>query len=174
MHIILLRGRPGSGKTFTASKLARRLQCPYLSKDMLHDILLTHGIETLEGKQMDHAFLQSWLSPQADIESQIILDFPFNHDQEYQSFFDFCTHTGIKLTSVVVTCSDEQLWRERLKKRAEHPAPNQMITDYDEFVERYGSMIMEPKSHELLVDSVHDIEQILGEVEGFMTLNKEN
>jgi adenylate kinase family enzyme len=153
MKIILFRGRPASGKTTISKALSLQLGLPVIHKDDIYDSLVPFIADHAARNKAAHDILYAMLESNAHADSTIILDFPFQNAADFSVIESWCAHHQATLKSVLVTCTNESLWRERLILRSQHPLPNQMIYDFDELKGRYGSMHVEPHSSELLVDS---------------------
>lgn len=153
MKIVLFRGRPGAGKTAAAKALSERLHLPVLCKDDIYD-KLAEWITTYEARsKATHEILYAILTTNSSADCTFILDFPYQRESDLQKLSDFCAQYSVNFKPVLVTCSDELLWAARIKQRSENPAPNQIITDFEEFKRYYGTMHIEPRPGELLIDS---------------------
>lgn len=164
MKIILFRGRPGAGKTTVSHAFAEITHFPVLRKDDFYDpasvFLKDHG----ERNRLSHDTLYKILESNAHTNATFILDFAFQNEKDFSMIKDWCAEHNIELKSILVTCSDETTWAERFNKRAESPAPNQLITNFDELKKYYGFMQIEKEPEELLVDTKNSIKIILNEV----------
>jgi len=164
MKIILFRGRPASGKTTISKALGLRLALPVIHKDDIYDslssIIADHNIRNKAAHDILYAILES--NTHAD--ATIILDFPFQNSADFSIIESWCIQYQVILKSVLITCTNEHLWRERLILRSQHPLPNQLIYDFDELKSRYGSMHVEPHPLELMVDSALQLEDNISHI----------
>lgn len=166
--VILLRGRPGVGKTAVSDKLAIKLGVPIVRKDDLYDEL-AGAVEGHELRnQLAYGMLYRILESNALSESRIILDFPFNREDDMVRFAGWLTARGIVLKPVLCICSDERLWAERFNVRCLNPAPNQLITDFETLKKHYGDLAIRPLEGELVVDTVQTLESIVGRIMAFV------
>jgi hypothetical protein len=76
----------------------------------------------------------------------------------------------VQLKTILVICSDEQIWSDRFKERAKNQAPNQLITDFEGFKARYKVMQLKPDDGELLVDTTRPQDQNISDVLSFLNL----
>jgi len=153
MKIILFRGRPASGKTTISKALGLRMALPVIHKDDIYDSLSSVIAEHSIRNKAAHDILFSILESNTHANATVILDFPFQNSADFSIIESWCAQHKVILKSVLVTCTNEHLWRERLILRSQHPLPNQLIYDFDELKKRYGSMHVEPHPSELLIDS---------------------
>ena len=168
MKLILFRGRPGVGKTLLSGLLSQRLNVPVLRKDDMYDHIAflntDHGLRNKAAHDVLYAIFKS----NAHSSSQFILDFPFQFDADIEQLETWCRANNVELRSILTTCSDEALWAQRLKKRAENPATNQLITDFEEFRKRYSTMQLEARAGELLIDTVNPANESIAAIINFV------
>lgn len=163
--VILFRGRPGVGKTAVSNRLSERLRCPVIRKDDIYDVLAG----TVDGhdsrNRLSYGILYKMLESNASNRSSVILDFPFNREDEMKAFRMWLRDKGIALVSVLCTCSDEKLWASRFEVRKDNPLPNQLITDFEQLKRHYGGdLTIAPIEGELVVDTVEHLERIVEKV----------
>jgi predicted kinase len=170
MLLILFRGRPGTGKTTMSNLLATKINVPVIRKDDIYDQLtLLSGTHDLRNKTTFN-IIYSILISNIHNSSTLILDCPFQFEEDIKSLKDWCRSHDVQLKTILVTCSDEQIWSERFKERAKNPAPNQLITDFEGFKDRYKVMQLKPDDGELLVDTTKPQDQNLNDVLNFLNL----
>ncbi len=161
MRIILFRGRPGTGKTTLTHAFAEKTHFPILRKDDIYDPVSEYVNEHSERNKASHGILYKILESNVHSNSTFVLDFAFQNSSDYSIIKNWCMERDVEFKSVLVTCSDEKLWAERLDRRAENPTPNQLITSFEGFKKHYGTMYVEPEQGELVVDSVKPVEEII-------------
>ena len=164
MKIILFRGRPGTGKTTLTHAFAERTHFAVLRKDDIYDPVSEYIKEHSDRNKASHGILYKILESNIHSGTTFILDFAFQNSNDYSIIKDWCAERNIEFKSVLVTCSDEKLWAERLERRAENPTPNQLITSFEGFKKHYGTMHLEAEVGELVVDTVKLVEEIIPEV----------
>lgn len=158
MKIILFRGRPGTGKTTLSNAFAKMCHFPIFRKDDIYDSLYLHLDEHDKRSKLSYEILYKILETNLNNNSTFILDFPFQNSADYSIIEKWTTERNINFKSILVTCSDEKLWAERFNIRAENPAPNQLITNFDELKEHYVTLQIDPEQGELVVDTVESVE----------------
>ncbi len=159
--IILFRGRPGVGKSTVSNAFAKIENLPILRKDDIYDVAAAyvedHGIRN----KISYNSLFKILESNTSSGTYLILDYPFQRDEEVINLQKWCKERNLQLVSVLVICSDRELWKERFNKRSEDPAPNQLITDLDELERHYGNLDLKPLEGEIVVDTVESVETVL-------------
>lgn len=155
MKLILFRGRPGTGKTLLSGLLSAQLNLLVIRKDDIYDGLSTLTPDHQQRNSATHQILYALLKSNIHTTSTLILDFPFQFDDDIAQFKHWCIENKAELKSIVVTCSNEELWASRFNKRAENPSPNQLITDFELLKQRYGEMQLRPGPLELLIDTIN-------------------
>lgn len=168
MKLILFRGRPGVGKTLLSELLSKQLDIPVLRKDDIYDNIAflnaDHGLRNKAAHDVLYAIFKS----NVHSSSQFILDFAFQFDTDIEKLETWCVANNVELKSILTTCSDEALWAQRLKNRAENPTPNQLITDFEEFKKRYTTMQLEARTGELLIDTVNPAHENIDNIISFV------
>lgn len=167
MQIILFRGRPGVGKTTITNAYIQNRNCCLLRKDDLYDVSSEIVLEHSDRNRISYNGLYKILESNVSSNAFIVLDYPFQHEGDFELIRNWCSKHGVDLKSVLVTCSDKELWSKRLLDRSQNPAPNQLVTSYETFEKMYGTMIIEPEQGELVVDTINDLNFILNQVNEF-------
>ncbi|OMP74678.1 AAA family ATPase [[Flexibacter] sp. ATCC 35208] len=168
MNLILFRGRPGTGKTFMSNLLSATINLPILRKDDFYDVISSIQPEHQARNRVTFKLLYTILNSNKNIDSTIIIDFPFQFNEDIADLRKWCHENLVTLKSVVVTCSDEKLWASRFNQRAENPTPNQLITDFEKLVERYEYMHLKADAGELLIDTIQQPEENLAKIIKFL------
>ena len=169
MRIILFRGRPGTGKTTLSTALGYLANLPVLRKDDFYDAVSEFIAEHGARNRASYQALYSILESNSKTDSTFILDYPFQHPGDLGIVRKWSAEHGTTLKSILVTCSDEELWAHRLEERAKNPTPNQIITDFLSLRTLYGVMQLMPEADELFVDTVDNIATILPRVIRFVS-----
>lgn len=169
MKLILFRGRPGTGKTTLSHTLAGETHFSVLRKDDFYDPASLYIKEHQERNRLCHEILYSVLESNRHSDTTFILDFAFQNQSDFSSIKTWCTERRVELKSILVTCSDQKVWAARFNKRAEHPAPNQLITNFEALKKYYGTMEIVSESGELVVDTIEPVENILLQVRDFIS-----
>ena len=159
--IILFRGRPGVGKSAVSGAFAKEYRLAVLKKDDIYDSAATyiedHGVRSKISYDSLFKILESNMSSGVSL----VLDYPFQKDEEVLKLQDWCKKRNVHLVSVLVTCSDRELWKKRFNLRSQNPLPNQLIVDFDELERYYGELSLKPLEDEIVIDTVESIDTIL-------------
>lgn len=172
MKIILFRGRPGSGKTILTHAFTRVTHLPVIRKDDIYDSASGLITDHVNKNILSHSILYKILGSNIHSDTTFVLDFPFQNSKDYSIIKNWCVENNVVFKSILVTCSDEVLWAKRFNKRAENPAPNQLITNFDELKKHYGTMEMEAEEGELIVDTINSVDALVKIVKEFIYNNK--
>ena len=164
MKIILFRGRPGTGKTTLTHAFAEKSHFPVIRKDDIYDPVTEYVTEHSSRNKLSHTILYKILQSNIHSDVTFILDFAFQNPQDFSIIKNWCSERNVDFKFILVTCSDEGIWAERFNKRAENPAPNQLIKNFDDLKKHYGTMQLVPEQSELLVDTIQSVEEIMSKV----------
>jgi len=159
--IILFRGRPGVGKSTISDEFSKERKLPILRKDDIYDSTASYIDDHVVRSKISYDSLFKILESNIFSGTSIILDYAFQKNEEITNFQKWCENRNLHLVSILVICSDREVWKERFNKRSENPAPNQLITDLDELERYYGNLVLEPIEGEIVIDSAESIESIL-------------
>lgn len=165
MKVIILRGLAGSGKSTLATKLVRSgVPALIWTKDLLFDLYLENSLDWDVANRITYTHLYRFLLQNKDSNSYLIVDAPFYRQADIEKINSFCSENEIIIKSVLLSCSSESEWRNRIDQRAADPAPNQKITNFMEFLNYYGSTEVEPLAGEFLYDSSSGTEDTIDQL----------
>jgi adenylate kinase family enzyme len=168
MRIILFRGRPGVGKTTLSSVISKRHHFPVLRKDDIYHVSAKQ-VDTHENRNdISYETIYKILEANVETDCTFILDCPFQYPGDLELIRTWCDTFKVQLRSILVTCSDEIMWAERIAQRDERPYNIHHFTDFERLKEFYGTMHLTPEPDELLVDTVHPIEASIKKIEDFI------
>ena len=153
MKVLLLRGRPGVGKTTLASAVASDMNWMVISKDCFYDAIAGSVEDHSLRNKASYQALYNILKINCAANYTVILDFPFQTFSELNIIRSFCVDHSIIFKSVLVSCANESIWAERINQRAKNPLPNQLITNFDVFRKNYESLSILPEEGEYCVDT---------------------
>ena len=113
-----MSGLPGSGKTTIAHQLAAGFECAVISVDTIERGLHEAGIAADQPTGLAaYAAATGLVDVQLSLGLSVVID-AVNHDPAArQAWLDLAEAHGADISVVVVTCSDEQLHRQRLTAR---------------------------------------------------------
>ncbi|PWK79679.1 putative kinase [Mucilaginibacter oryzae] len=172
MLLILFRGRPGTGKTTMSNLLSSKMEVPIIRKDDIYDQLVSLSSNHDLRNKATFDIIYSIIASNIHSSSTLIVDCPFQFEEDITSFRVWCRDRQVRLKTILVTCSDEHIWSERFKERAKNPAPNQLITDFEVFKKRYKIMQLQPDEDELLIDTIGPQDQNIKAVLDFLNFTK--
>ncbi|HWC57565.1 MAG TPA: AAA family ATPase [Candidatus Paceibacterota bacterium] len=159
--VILFRGRPGVGKSAVSDAFAKERKLPILRKDDIYDSTSVYVEDHIIRNKISYDSLFRILESNTSSGTSLVLDYPFQNDEEVINFQKWCEERNVHLVSVLVICSDREVWKRRFNVRSENPVPNQLITDLDELERHYGNLNLKSLEGEIVVDTVESVETIL-------------
>ncbi len=166
--VILFRGRPGVGKTTVSNIFAESRSLLILRKDDIYDVSSAYVNEHQTRNKISYDSMFKILETNSVLGTKFVLDFPFNKTEEINNLYEWCSKFGIKLVSILVICSDRELWESRFDKRSENPLPNQLITNLNDLEKHYGDLNIQPLENEVVVDTVNSVEEIKKQLENLV------
>lgn len=113
MHLILMKGHPGTGKSTLAQAMAVRWQWPLVDKDDAKD----HTYDLADGNQRAYDIMWQVVERQLDIGLSVIVDSPLSHPAQYRRGGELAGRYGARLL-VVETHLADAVWRQRIAARA--------------------------------------------------------
>ena len=124
--LIIVCGLPGSGKTVLADEISKKTGIACLHKDSIKEKLFESlALSTLEdskriGKPSVDVML--YLAEQQIANGiDVIIEAPFNFQEDYQTFNDWALRYGIELYSVICSIDPDERKR-RVETRERHSA----------------------------------------------------
>ena len=158
--IILFRGKAGVGKTTLSNKVSRRLNIPIIRKDDIYDSIAENENNHKLRNAICEKIIRKLIKTGIENNTTLIIDNPYHHHNQIDEFQEWLKKQGVELISILVICSNENIWKERFNKRKLYPKSNQLITDFDALKIHYNTLETEPIKNELVLDSVNEIEQL--------------
>ncbi len=162
--VILIRGKAGVGKSTLAHLLSAHLSVPLLQKDVIYDALYEAGISHEALNRISERILLTQLQVQIKNGLDVIVDNSYHYPSHFHSFRRWADQQNIHVKSVLLTCSNEAVWKKRFETRKNNPRPNHRITDFEALREHYGTLHTESFPDELVLNSIHDANQLLHEL----------
>lgn len=113
--IILVAGLPGSGKSYFAERLARRLDATYINSDRIRAALHASGRYSLEDKLL--VYKEMLLETKKAIEKKrdVVVDATFSHHIMREMFLRMAYHYDLE-ARVIEVVADEELIKQRLQQ----------------------------------------------------------
>ncbi|MEO1049167.1 MAG: AAA family ATPase [Bacteroidota bacterium] len=164
--IIVVFGRPGSGKTYFASRLAHSIGAIHLSSDEIRHQLLRHRTYTIDEKRMVYDRLFDTTMRLAYSGKSVVLDATFYKAALRQKLENSARSLGISPIYIEVK-ADLSIIKERLAWKREY-------SEADYAVYEKVSRAFEPldKPH-LVLDSERQITDMLDEAIAYLELHLE-
>ena len=159
-RIILFRGKAGVGKSTLSLAVAKELKLAVLHKNDIYDSLYEHIPEHQARNSVCDTIIRRILTKHLLIGADIVLDHSLHYPNQIQSFQQWVAEQGGELQSILVTCSDEAVWRARFNQRKLDPAPNQRILDFEELKQHYGTLHTESVEGELVLDTARELNDL--------------
>ncbi len=117
-NLILLRGKPGVGKSTIAAALASRLSIMHLNKDDINDIAFSAFGYNQQTSEVVYRTL-AYVAGQTVLAGQsLIVDCSLHTQYSYQLFVEVSKKYDVPLKVFEIYLSSEQQWDERLRGRA--------------------------------------------------------
>lgn len=135
--LIVMAGLPGSGKSTIAEILASRLGATSISVDPIEAAILKAGIDSDQPTGLAAYLVAEKLAEQLLVSGRsAVVDAVNAVEPARLQWRDLAARCGVELRFVETVCSDEELHRVRLAKRAPQTATwavEQSIEDYAEW-----------------------------------------
>ena len=114
--IIIVFGLPGTGKSYFAEKLSRRLAAKYINSDILRNTLQSRGKYTLIDKLHIYRVMAEKTREALEQGESVIVDATFYKQEMIDLFVTLARDHALAIRFIKVE-ADETLVQERLKKR---------------------------------------------------------
>lgn len=117
--LIVLAGLPGSGKSTLAADLARALQCAVLAVDPVEAAIWRAGVSYSEPTHhAAYLVVGALAAEQIALGHDVIVEAVNGPEQARAQWRDLADQTGAALTFIVVECSDDGIYRDRVEHRS--------------------------------------------------------
>jgi hypothetical protein len=98
----------------------------------------------------------------------LIVDCPFREHSDLDKLSNFVSSQGGVVKSILCECKDEELWAQRFNERSKHPAPNQLITDFEVLKTHYPTLHLDKYKDELVLDTQPNVDSLVLEVLAYL------
>jgi predicted kinase len=117
--LIVLAGLPGSGKSTLAADLGRALQCAVLAVDPVEAAIWRAGVSSSEPTHhAAYLVVGAVAAEQIALGHDVIIEAVNGPEQARAQWRDLADQTGATLTFIVVVCSDDGVYRDRVEHRS--------------------------------------------------------
>lgn len=111
---VVVFGLPGAGKSEVAKKISKRTESQRLNTDVLRKIMYPHPTYRSDESQKMYEALVYVAGQELSQRRTVVVDGTFNSQPDRESMILMARRRNAELRMVHVTCSDEELIRERL------------------------------------------------------------
>lgn len=162
--LILLRGKPGTGKSTLANVLGRRMRAAVIDKDDIKDVLDARYRDEFVGGMTYDIMLRIADRCLAQGVS-VICDSPLAFPDLHQRALAIAARHGMPVRTVRLQCSDLDQWRERIEARKGSDMPQHRIATFED------ARLHAPERYhvpdELVVDTSNPIDQTVASILAF-------
>lgn len=141
MWLIAMKGFAGSGKSTLSRALSKHLGWPLIDKDDIKDLLDDHA---QNAGPLAYMIMFNIARRQLLQGLNVICDSPLTGNISYERAQKIVTETQTSLVVLECVCSDEALWKQRIKGRKTLHLPAHHQTDWD----TYQAFIRQPHLQE--------------------------
>jgi len=150
---LLVRGHQGVGKTTLSEQLATDHGFCRLSKDSFYVPVMERYGDHRSASDIAYMGLRSVLRSNPSSGVNFVVDAPFNGPVSAPALIEDLTSWGFVAKSVLLICSDHEVWEQRLRTRGS--APNHLVTSLDEIRSFRGNLDSIPFRDELVLDTAN-------------------
>lgn len=155
--MILVSGLPGSGKSFFASRLAKRLNADYINSDLVRKILRVTGKYAFEDKFRVYRYMAEKATALVKRGNTVVVDATFYHHSMRTLFINAAAQSRCRIYFIVIGAAEE-LVKERLSQPRQDSEADLGV--YQSMKAQFESYI---QPHLRLQSKANNIEQMLAE-----------
>ena len=153
--VVIVFGLPGSGKSYFASRLAKRIDADYINSDRLRKEMFKMRTYSMQEKESVYQTMLQRMKQDVAQNKNVVLDATFHKKETRQPFIkEMKTKGGIYFIEII---AEERIIRERLKRKRRY-------SEADFKVYKIISSENEPlpESHLVLESTNSNIKEMLG------------
>lgn len=154
MRLVVFAGRPGSGKTRLARRLAERLDCTFLRIDTFEAAIIS-TLMRFEGNPVGYVAAEWVAEDQLRAGRDVVVDAANTVEVARQPWRSLAARTGARLHEVEVTCSDPIEHRRRVESRGAD-WPGHEVPTWEQVQGRSWESFRTPRQ---LIDNLGDPER---------------
>ncbi len=153
--VIIVFGLPGSGKSYFASRLARKMEAVYVSSDEVRMGMFPVRSYSEEEKMMVYEAMLGEMEKTIITGKDIVLDATFYREEIRKKFMDLADSYGVKICFISVG-ADENIIAERVSKKRQSSE-----ADYAVYLKLKQSFEPMSKDHFVLESTQGNIDQMM-------------
>ena len=154
--LILVMGRPGTGKSTLCKELLGQISAAYLDIDSVADVFRQYirNVSALKIANLTLRLIYRMAEQNLINRGSVLLNLPFVHEmtiqERRQGLRDLAERTGAELIIIHCTCSDRELKRRLSSRRT--PQDLAKLKDWPAFLRREPPEVTVPFDH-LIIDT---------------------
>ena len=168
-HVILFRGFPGVGKSHYSSLAAEKFNLAIFRKDDIYDLIFDDVGTHQRRNEISYSIIYRQIDTNLKARTSIIVDYPFKEHKYLNQLSEFIKERNGILKSILCTCSDRELWKNRFENRDMYP--NNLIRKFDELERHYQTLYLERFNDELVIDTKEDSGMLMKKIENYVFSN---
>lgn len=159
--VVIVFGLPGSGKSYFASRLAKRIDADYINSDRLRKEMFKMRTYSRQEKESVYQTMLQKMKEDVVQNKNVVLDATFHKKETRQPFVkEMKTKGGIYFIEIV---AEERIIRERLKRKRRYSEADfkvyKIISSENELL---------PESHLVLESTNTNIKEMLGKAVDYL------
>lgn len=119
--LIILRGKPGTGKSTIADALAREMRATVIDKDDVKDVI-DDVFPNFNTGGIAYESMLRLVERNLRIGIDVICDSPLTFSDLYERLCDIAKGHTHQVRVIHLICSDELVWQKRLEGRSDLPS----------------------------------------------------
>lgn len=164
--VVMVFGLPGSGKSYFASRLAKRIDADYINSDRLRKEMYRNRVYSKQEKESVYAAMMQRMKEDLDQNRNVVLDATFHRKERRQPFIkEMETRGGISFIEII--CS-ENIIRERLKRKRRYSEADFKVY---KIISSENEPLMEP--HLVLHSTNNNIKEMLEKAYQYLNLKND-